>query len=70
MPLTPVRNVVRGILLLVFGLLFAALAVEATSKLWASYQDSPWWLYASYGGASSVLAAACLVLGVRSLRHR
>jgi uncharacterized membrane protein YdcZ (DUF606 family) len=50
--------------------LFAVVSVEALSKLWAAYQDSPWWIYAGYGGASGVLAVACSVFAVRSLRHR
>jgi uncharacterized membrane protein YdcZ (DUF606 family) len=50
--------------------LFAVVSFEAVSKLWAAYQDSPWWIYAAYGGVSGVLAVACSVSGVRSLRHR
>lgn len=64
------RQTARGILLLALAACFAALSVEATSKLWAAYQDSPPWMYAVYGGASGVLAVACLVLGWRSLHQR
>jgi hypothetical protein len=60
---------VRGALLLAAAL-FALLSFEAISKLWAAYQDSPWWMYAVYGVVSGVLAIACSVFGVRSLHHR
>jgi uncharacterized membrane protein YdcZ (DUF606 family) len=50
--------------------LFAVLSFEATSKLWAAYQDSPWWNYAVYGGVSGVLAVACSIFGARALRSR
>jgi uncharacterized membrane protein YdcZ (DUF606 family) len=61
---------VGGVLLFVMAALFAVVSFEAVSKLWAAYQDSPWWMYAVYGGVSGVLAVACSVFGVRSLRHR
>jgi uncharacterized membrane protein YdcZ (DUF606 family) len=61
---------VRGALFLVMSALFAVLSFEATGKLWAAYQDSPWWNYAVYGGVSGVLAVACSIFGVRALRRR
>jgi hypothetical protein len=60
----------RGVLFLVIAAVFAVISIEALSKLWAAYQDSPWWVYATYGGVSGVLAVACLVTGLASLRHR
>ena len=60
----------RGVLFFVMAALFAVISFEALSKLWAAYQDSPWWIYAAYGGVSGVLAVVCSVSGVRSLRHR
>jgi uncharacterized membrane protein YdcZ (DUF606 family) len=65
----PVQTV-RGAVLFVMAALFAVVSFEALSKLWAAYQDSPWWVYAVYGGISGVLAVVCSLLGVRSLRHR
>jgi uncharacterized membrane protein YdcZ (DUF606 family) len=63
-------QMVRAVVLFVMAALLAVVSFEAVSKLWAAYQDSPWWIYAAYGGVSGVLAVACSVSGVRSLRHR
>ena len=65
----PGQNV-RGVLYFVLAAPFAVVSFEALSKLWAAYQDSPWWIYAAYGGLSGCSAIACSVFGVRSLRHR
>jgi len=62
--------IARASLFFVMAALLAVLSVEATSKLWAAYHDSPWWIYAGYGGGSGVFAVICSVAAVRSLRNR
>jgi hypothetical protein len=57
-------------LLLVVASAFALVSIESLSKLWASYQDSPWWIYVGYGTLAAVAAIVCLRVGLRSLRRQ
>jgi hypothetical protein len=61
-------RVVKGAAFAVLALTFALLAYESLGKLW-SYQDSPSWLYITYGSVEAVLAVVCLTLAARSFRR-
>ena len=64
------RDEITGFLFLLLAVPFAVLSYEATSKLWAAYRDSPSWVFASYGAVSGLLAVACVLLGIKSVRRR
>ena len=49
-------QVAMGVLFLVVAAAFAVLSIEAFSKLWVTYRDSPWWIYVEYGALEAVAA--------------
>jgi membrane protein YdbS with pleckstrin-like domain len=62
-------QVAKGVLLLIVAAVFAVVSIESLSKLWVSYQDSPWWIYVGYGTLAALAAIVCLGIGMRSLRR-
>jgi hypothetical protein len=69
----PIRGnhlrVMKAVLFLALAPTFGLLSFESLSKLWG-YQDSPSWIYITYGTVAGLLAVVCLALAVKSLRQR
>jgi hypothetical protein len=59
----------KAVLFLALAPTFGLLSLESLSKLWG-YQDSPSWIYITYGTVAGLLAVVCLALAVKSLRQR